>query len=48
MYDKFKAVKKEKTMKEGYVPPVNWDLYRTSSWLNFFNKRDYNYRKDED
>lgn len=48
MYDKFKAAGKEKTMKEGYVPPVNWDLYRTSSWLNFFNKRDYNYRKDQD
>jgi methylenetetrahydrofolate reductase (NADPH) len=48
MYEKFKAAGKEETMKEGYVPPINWDLYRTSSWLNFFNERDYNYRKDQD
>ncbi|MBB6217323.1 methylenetetrahydrofolate reductase (NADPH) [Anaerosolibacter carboniphilus] len=46
MYEKFKNAGKEGTMKEGYIPPVNWDLYRTSSWLNFFAGRDYNYRKD--
>ena len=48
MYDKFKAAGKEEDMKEGYIPPVNWDLYRTSSWLNFFNGRDYNHRKEEE
>lgn len=47
MYEKLKAHKKEYTMKLRYTPPCNWDLYKTSSWLNFFNERDYNYRKDE-
>ncbi|HCX64741.1 MAG TPA: methylenetetrahydrofolate reductase [Eubacteriaceae bacterium] len=47
MYEKYKAKDKEYTMKLRYTPPVNWDLYRTSSWLNFFCERDYNYRKDD-
>jgi methylenetetrahydrofolate reductase (NADPH) len=47
MYEKLKAHEKEYTMKLRYAPPCNWDLYKTSSWLNFFNERDYNYRKDE-
>ncbi|NTW71906.1 MAG: methylenetetrahydrofolate reductase [Eubacteriaceae bacterium] len=46
MYEKLKAHDKEYSMKLRYTPPCNWDLYKTSSWLNFFNERDYNYRKD--
>ncbi|MDF2522808.1 MAG: methylenetetrahydrofolate reductase [Clostridiales bacterium] len=41
MYQNFKASNKQDKMKEGYIPPCNWDLYRTSSWLNYFNGRDY-------
>ncbi|MFZ7119608.1 MAG: methylenetetrahydrofolate reductase C-terminal domain-containing protein [Eubacteriaceae bacterium] len=47
MYEKLKHSKKEYNMKIRYAPPANWDLYRTSSWLNFFNERDYNYRNKE-
>lgn len=47
MYEKFKHDNKEYSMKIRYAPPNDWDLYRTSSWLNFFNKRDYNYRDKE-
>ena len=47
MYEKFKAAGKEESMKEGYIPPCNWDLYRTSSWLNYFNDRDYNSSNQE-
>lgn len=44
MYEKFKKDGKEYTMKIRNAPPNDWSLYRTSSWLNFFNQRDYNYR----
>ncbi|MTI57030.1 methylenetetrahydrofolate reductase C-terminal domain-containing protein [Geosporobacter ferrireducens] len=47
MYEKFKAAGKEESMKKGYIPPCNWDLYRTSSWLNYFNDRDYNSKTKE-
>lgn len=47
MYEQYKAKNKEYSMKLRYIPPANWDLYKTSSWLNFFNKRDYNYRNDD-
>jgi len=41
IYERFKADHKEDKLKEGYIPPCNWDLYRTSSWLNYFMGRDY-------
>ncbi len=44
MYEKFKAVNREEAMKDGYIPPCNWDLHNTSSWLNYFNGRDYTSR----
>ncbi|MFZ7134073.1 MAG: methylenetetrahydrofolate reductase C-terminal domain-containing protein [Eubacteriales bacterium] len=47
MYEKFKHSGKEYTMKIRNAPPNDWSLYKTSSWLNFFNKRDYNYREKE-
>lgn len=46
MYEDFKGQGKEDRMKEKYMPPCNWDLHRTSSWLNYFNDRDYNNNKD--
>ncbi len=27
--------------KNFYIPPRNWELYKTSSWLNFYLKRDH-------
>lgn len=41
MYENFKAVGEEEHLKNGYIPPCNWKLFRTSSWLNYFNGRDY-------
>ncbi|QDR78978.1 methylenetetrahydrofolate reductase C-terminal domain-containing protein [Sporomusa termitida] len=46
MYEGFKGQGKEERMKSKYMAPCNWDLHRTSSWLNYFNDRDYNSSKD--
>lgn len=46
MYEGFKGRGKEERMKAKYMPPCNWELHRTSSWLNYFNDRDYNNNKD--
>ncbi len=42
IYKRYKAFGLEEKLKEGYIPPCNWKLHRTSSWLNFFLERDYN------
>lgn len=47
MYEKLKHDGKEYIMNNRYAPPADWNLYQTSSWLNFFNERDYNHRKDD-
>lgn len=47
MYEKFKHSGKEYIMKNRYAPPADWSLHRTSSWLNFFNQRDYNHRDND-
>ncbi|MGI6778929.1 MAG: methylenetetrahydrofolate reductase C-terminal domain-containing protein [Acetivibrionales bacterium] len=41
IYEYFKSANKEDKLQEGYIPPCNWKLFRTSSWLNYFNGRDY-------
>lgn len=40
-YERFKTKGKELKLREEYIPPCNWDLYNTSSWLNYFNGRDF-------
>lgn len=40
-YDRLKAYHEEETMGSYIVPPCNWDLWQTSSWLNFFLGRDH-------
>ena len=45
MYALLKAADRDKHMTDNYVPPCDWELYRTSSWLNYFNNRDYNCNK---
>jgi methylenetetrahydrofolate reductase (NADPH) len=40
-YERLKAYGEESTMGEGFVPPCNWELWRTSSWLNFYLGRDH-------
>ena len=41
VYERLKAVAQEDTMKKGFIPPRDWALNGTSSWLNFFLHRDH-------
>ena len=39
-YRRLKAYREEESMKDGHIPPRNWDLTGTSSWANYFLGRD--------
>ena len=41
LYNRLKPEGKEQVMKTGYIPPRNWSLHRTSSWINFFKGLDH-------
>jgi len=40
-YRRLRAYREEESMKDGYIPPRNWDLAGTSSWANYFLGRDH-------
>jgi len=40
-YDRLKAYGQEKSLGDYIVPPCNWELWQTSSWLNFYLGRDH-------
>ncbi len=40
-YAMLKAYHEESRLENLYVPPVNWDLYHTSAWYNYFTGRDH-------
>jgi methylenetetrahydrofolate reductase (NADPH) len=40
-YDRYKAYDEEGRIGAYIVPPCNWDLWQTSSWLNFYLGRDH-------
>ena len=40
-YERLKYDKKESKLREGYIKPCNWDLYKTSSWYNFYAGKDW-------
>ena len=40
-YERLKAYKEESTIGDYIVPPCNWELWQTSSWLNFYLGRDH-------
>lgn len=40
-YARLKSSGKEDALDSYIVPPPNWDLYQTSSWLNFYLGRDH-------
>ena len=40
-YDRLKVYNEQDTIQENVVPPVNWDLFHTSSWINFYLGRDH-------
>ena len=42
IYDRLKSYKEQYQLKEICVPPRDWSLNKTSSWLNFYLERDYN------
>ena len=41
VYERLKAVQREKELTLGCVPPRDWALDQTSSWLNFYQGRDH-------
>jgi methylenetetrahydrofolate reductase (NADPH) len=41
-YTRLKAQHKEDEIGTKIIPPCNWDLWQTSSWINYFLGRDHN------
>ncbi|NPA48372.1 MAG: methylenetetrahydrofolate reductase [Thermodesulfobacteria bacterium] len=41
VYERLKALGQEEELKEGFIPPRDWGLTGTSSWLNFYLGRDH-------
>jgi methylenetetrahydrofolate reductase (NADPH) len=41
-YQRLKAQNREDEIGKYLVPPCNWELYQTSSWINYFLGRDHN------
>ena len=44
-YNRLKGYKKEDSIGAYTSPPYNWDLWQTSSWLNFYLGRDHTARR---
>jgi len=40
-YDRLKVYREESSLGDYIVPPCNWELWQTSSWLNFYLGRDH-------
>jgi methylenetetrahydrofolate reductase (NADPH) len=45
VYERLKGPGLLPTMREGFVPPRDWALDGTSSWINFFLRRDHHNRR---
>jgi len=41
VYERLKAMGREQELTQGCVPPRDWALDQTSSWLNFYQERDH-------
>jgi len=41
VYERLKLRGRTDSMRHGFVPPRNWALHNTSSWLNFYQGRDH-------
>ncbi len=41
VYRRLRSVGLERSLKDGFVPPRDWSLNETSSWINFFLQRDH-------
>jgi methylenetetrahydrofolate reductase (NADPH) len=44
-YDRMKVYHEEDSLGEYIIPPQNWELWQTSSWLNFYMGRDHTSRR---
>ena len=44
-YARLKHYCEEADLDDSIVPPCNWDLYQTSSWINFYLGKDHTSRK---
>ena len=40
-YDRLRAYREEDKIGAYSIPPCNWELWQTSSWLNFYLGRDH-------
>ncbi len=40
-YERLRAYREEESLKDGYIPPRDWNLAGTSSWANYFLGRDH-------
>jgi methylenetetrahydrofolate reductase (NADPH) len=45
-YMRLKAQRREDEIGEYIVPPCNWDLWQTSSWINYFLGRDHRSKRE--
>ncbi len=48
VYERLKSRGLEKSFRTGFVPPRDWALHNTSSWLNFYQGRDHAARREEE
>lgn len=46
IYERLKAHFEEEDAKKGLVPPRNWSLNKTSSWINFYLGKDHTGKKE--
>jgi methylenetetrahydrofolate reductase (NADPH) len=46
-YARLKKHGEEAQLDKGIVPPCNWDLYQTSSWINFYLGKDHTSKKQD-
>ena len=44
-YERLRAIHNEDEIADNVVPPVNWELWETSSWLNFYGGRDHSAKR---
>ncbi len=48
LYDRLKKQDDTEKMKTGFIPPRDWSLNATSSWINFYSGRDHSHFDDSD
>jgi len=47
-YTRLKKYGEEIQLEKNIVPPCNWDLHQTSSWINYYTGKDHTSRKQDD